>query len=58
MDAYARALAEYLIFCERDGVDPVTAGRAQVVSAYRVTCRCAYDMTRCDGLGRKCKFRP
>jgi len=23
------------------------------MSAYMVTCRCAYDMTRCDGLGRK-----
>lgn len=30
MDAHARALAEYLIFCESGGVDPVTASRAQV----------------------------
>lgn len=28
--AYARALAEYLLSCERVGVDPVTATRAQV----------------------------
>jgi len=35
MDAYARALAEYLVFCERDGVDPVTASRAQVAAFVR-----------------------
>jgi site-specific recombinase XerD len=32
IDAYARALAEYLHSCERAGVDPVTASRAQVAS--------------------------
>ncbi|HUZ35105.1 MAG TPA: site-specific integrase [Streptosporangiaceae bacterium] len=30
IDAYARGLAEYLQVCERDGVDPVAATRAQV----------------------------
>ena len=30
VEAYARGLAEYLLVCERDGVDPLTAGRAQV----------------------------
>jgi hypothetical protein len=30
IDAYARGLAEYLLACERDGVDPVTANRSQV----------------------------
>jgi hypothetical protein len=30
VDAYARGLAEYLQMCERDGIDPVTAGRAGV----------------------------
>jgi integrase/recombinase XerD len=30
IDAYARGLAEYLLSCERDGVDPLTANRAQV----------------------------
>ena len=30
IDAYARGLAEFLHSCERDGVDPVAAGRAQV----------------------------
>lgn len=30
IDAYARGLAEYLQVCEREGVDPVTANRAQV----------------------------
>jgi len=35
MDAYARALAEYLQFCERDGVDPLAASRAQVAAFVR-----------------------
>lgn len=30
IDAYARGLAEYLLVCERDGVDPLTANRSQV----------------------------
>ena len=30
IDAYARGLAEYLLVCERDAVDPLTAGRSQV----------------------------
>ncbi len=30
MDAYARGLAEYLQVCEREGIDPLTATRAQV----------------------------
>jgi integrase/recombinase XerD len=30
IDAYARGLAEYLEVCERDGIDPVSANRAQV----------------------------
>ena len=30
IDAYARGLAEYLLVCERDDVDPLTAGRSQV----------------------------
>jgi hypothetical protein len=30
IDAYARGLAEYLLICERDGVDPATAGRLHV----------------------------
>ena len=30
IDAYARGLAEYLVMCEREGVDPVTANRAHV----------------------------
>lgn len=30
VDAYARGLAEYLMVCEREGVDPVTANRAHV----------------------------
>ena len=30
IDAYARGLAEYLLMCEREGVDPVTANRAHV----------------------------
>ena len=30
IDAYARGLAEYPEACERDGVDPLTATRAQV----------------------------
>ncbi|MFJ1551108.1 hypothetical protein [Streptomyces sp. NPDC088246] len=30
IDAYARGLAEYLLMCERENVDPVTANRAHV----------------------------
>ena len=30
IDAYARGLAEYLLVCEREGVDPLTANRSQV----------------------------
>lgn len=30
LDAYARGLAEYLSLCEREGVDPLVAGRAHV----------------------------
>jgi integrase/recombinase XerD len=30
IDAYARGLAEYLEICDRDGVDPIGANRAQV----------------------------
>lgn len=30
IDAYARGLAEYLLICERDGVDPLAATRAHV----------------------------
>lgn len=35
IDAYARGLAEYLEVCERDGVDPLVAGRAQVAAFVR-----------------------
>jgi integrase/recombinase XerD len=30
IDAYARGLAEFLLVCEREGVDPMVANRAQV----------------------------
>jgi integrase/recombinase XerD len=30
IDAYGLGLAEYLLLCEREGVDPVTANRAHV----------------------------
>jgi integrase/recombinase XerD len=30
IDAYARGLAEYLVMCDREGVDPLTANRAHV----------------------------
>jgi integrase/recombinase XerD len=30
IDAYARGLAEYLLMCEREDVDPVAAGRAHI----------------------------
>jgi hypothetical protein len=30
IDAYARGLGEYLLMCEREGVDPVAANRAHV----------------------------
>lgn len=30
IDAYARGLAEFLLVCEREGIDPVTANRGQI----------------------------
>jgi site-specific recombinase XerD len=40
IDAYARGLAEYLLVCERDGVDPVAATRADVAGFVReLRCR-------------------
>lgn len=30
IDAYGRALADYLTLCERDGIDPLTADRAEI----------------------------
>ena len=30
IDAYGRSLAEYLLLCEREGIEPVAAGRADV----------------------------
>lgn len=35
IDAYARGLAEYLALCERDGIDPLVAGKAQVATFVR-----------------------
>ena len=35
IDAYARGLAEYLMVCERKGVDPITANRAHVAAYVR-----------------------
>jgi site-specific recombinase XerD len=35
IDAYARGLAEYLAMCEREGIDPLTAGRAEVARFVR-----------------------
>lgn len=35
IDAYARGLAEYLELCERDGVDPISAGRVHVAAFVR-----------------------
>ncbi len=32
IDAYARGLAEYLLVCERDGIDPAGANRLQVAA--------------------------
>jgi integrase/recombinase XerD len=30
IDAYARSLAEFLVVCEREGIDPVVANRSQI----------------------------
>ncbi|MER7694824.1 hypothetical protein [Streptomyces sp. NPDC097610] len=30
IDAYARGMAEYLLMCEREDVDPITANRAHI----------------------------
>ncbi|MGH3591804.1 MAG: tyrosine-type recombinase/integrase, partial [Pseudonocardiaceae bacterium] len=35
IDAYARGLAEYLLVCEREGIDPVVANRSQVAAFVR-----------------------
>jgi integrase/recombinase XerD len=35
IDAYARGLAEYLTVCEREGIDPLTADRANIASFVR-----------------------
>jgi integrase/recombinase XerD len=35
IDAYARGLTEYLVMCEREGVDPITANRAHVAAYVR-----------------------
>ena len=35
IDAYARGLAEFLQVCERDGVEPLTAGRAEIARFVR-----------------------
>jgi len=32
IDAYARGLAEYLLVCERDGIDPIAANRLHVAA--------------------------
>jgi hypothetical protein len=43
IDAYARGLAEYLLVCEREGVDPVTADRA-----WPRTCGCGLQDRSAD----------
>ena len=35
IDAYARGLGEFLWVCERDGIDPITAGRADIAGFVR-----------------------
>jgi integrase/recombinase XerD len=35
IDAYGRGLSEFLLVCERDGIDPVAAGRADVAAFVR-----------------------
>ncbi|PXX59657.1 phage integrase family protein with SAM-like domain [Nocardia tenerifensis] len=35
LDAYARGLSEYLLMCEREQVDPVTANRAHIAMFVR-----------------------
>jgi len=35
IDAYARGLAEYLAMCEREGIDPLTATRANIAGFVR-----------------------
>ena len=34
IDAYGRALADYLTVCERDCIDPLTADRAEIAHYY------------------------
>ena len=35
IEAYARGLADYLAVCQREGTDPLTAGRAQIATYVR-----------------------
>jgi len=35
LEAYARGLADYLVVCGREGIDPLTAGRAEVARYVR-----------------------
>src|SRR5438876_6419947 len=40
VEAYARGLADYLSVCVREGIDPLSAGRADVARYVRdLTCR-------------------
>jgi hypothetical protein len=57
IDAYARGLAEYLLMCDRDGIDPLTANRAHVASFVRelmelpaIGVRTWFPSTRARGL--------
>ncbi|MER7877647.1 hypothetical protein ABTY63_29575 [Streptomyces solisilvae] len=40
IDAYARGLAEYLMMCERENVEPLTAGRAHIAVYVRELISC------------------
>jgi hypothetical protein len=56
IDAYARGMAEYLLMCEQDDVDPVTANRAHIAVhmrelALRPHCRGANMVVIDSGAG-------
>src|SRR5438046_1330914 len=42
IEAYARGLADYLVFCERNGVDPLSADRGEIA-------RYVHDLARRPG---------
>jgi len=49
LDAYSRGLVDYLAVCAREGIEPLSAGRAEYMSVEGRSCRrAAVDSRRFD----------